>query len=262
VIAALLAMALGGAVPFRAESPASSVIFPVAVPIRKSSRLNSIKDVSIRDRAKYDYTERAGKKFGNCIFRKVVFVVVAIEKKFLIWIDRCVAISYRYHHFSQVGFRSFIENTNKSLVNYVRRRCLTDVLYGNRSDDFLMGAYCQTAWRCGEICSQFSFGRILGDFVGLSGGFPSLEIEPQRYGETDRPEEGDPETPLCPKCAIFGGLSRAPLGAKIGFVVPFWVMAWLSFFKGLDMFSDRRNGSLFVVGSIAIAGIPLFIGIF
>ncbi|SKB59084.1 hypothetical protein SAMN06295920_10479 [Rhizorhabdus histidinilytica] len=92
-------------------------------------------------------------------------------------------------------------------------------------------------------------GRLLGSKHSLTRVMESGE-------QSNEAANGDPETPLCPKCAIFGGLSRAPLGAKIAFVVPIWLMAWLAIFDGFN-----RRRLLWIAGGIAIFGIPLLLGV-
>lgn len=121
---------------------------------------------------------------------------------------------------------------------------------------FVMGLSCAVS-ACGGVQSQ-----------SVSVGYPPTEhIAKSRFVE--RPEQAndaaqsDPKTPLCPKCAILGGLSRAPLGAKVAFVSAFWIVAWGAIFVGLgiDPRWPRRIDFRWLVGGIAIGLMPLFIGI-
>ena len=83
---------------------------------------------------------------------------------------------------------------------------------------------------------------------------------PQQQGRTDY---ADPNAPLCPKCAIFGGIGRAPLSAKIAFALPFWLAAWGAILEGLGVgLSRKRRLSLsWLVGGMAVGLIPFLLGI-
>lgn len=73
---------------------------------------------------------------------------------------------------------------------------------------------------------------------------------------------GDPNSPLCPKCAVFPGLSRAPLGAKIALVSPFWLFAWFAIFEGLGVGIriDGRFKLKWFVSGVAVGLVPFFAG--
>lgn len=88
---------------------------------------------------------------------------------------------------------------------------------------------------------------------------------PLDYGgeQSEYTGNSDPKTPLCPNCAFFPGLSCAPLSAKIAFVAPFWLFAWLAIFEGFGVgwSWQRRINLLWLVSGIAVGLIPLFVGI-
>lgn len=121
----------------------------------------------------------------------------------------------------------------------------------------------------GDRDAQFNPSAVLGNatfsrnFVGV---FRPIKGEARKnngYEEADVSGGGSPDTPLCPKCALFPSLSRAPLGAKIAFVTAFWLPAWYAIFEGVGVGLTLRRSINFkwLVGGIAIGLMPLFIGI-
>jgi hypothetical protein len=100
------------------------------------------------------------------------------------------------------------------------------------------------------------FGSQARILDGLSGKDDLPKQEP-------RPDSGNPKAALCPKCAIFPSISRAPLSAKVAFSFPLWVFAGGAIFEGLGVgLSRKRRVSLgWIVCGGAIGLIPLFLGI-
>ena len=99
----------------------------------------------------------------------------------------------------------------------------------------------------------------LGGFASVFDSFPSQHDLPHQKA---RPDNGDPNTPLCPKCAIFGSLSSSPLGAKVAFVFPIRSIAWGFVLFGFGEIGPRRDLRIrYVFVGIAILLMPLFIGI-
>lgn len=110
------------------------------------------------------------------------------------------------------------------------------------------------------FCNPICFPHRIGRMAGVLDSAARQDDLPEQESRTDN---GDPKTPLCPKCAIFSSISRAPLGAKIAFSFPFWFIAWGFVIEGIDgQISGRRRARpfLLLVG-ILISGIPLFMGI-
>lgn len=101
-------------------------------------------------------------------------------------------------------------------------------------------------------------------FHALAGNSVSFDSEDYRGSNGYGTDPGDPDTPLCPKCILLGGVGRLPLGAKIAFCLPLRVVAWLTILKGFDFpcgLRERRVNLFWLTGGIAIAGILLVIGI-
>ena len=122
----------------------------------------------------------------------------------------------------------------------------------------------------GDIRSELSFCSISGNLIGLSHRFgrfagifdrlPGKNDLPKQQGGSDDP---DPDAPLCPKCAILGGVGRAPLSAKIAFSLPFWLVAWGAILEGLGLGISRRRSfnPFWLFSVIAVGLIPLLVGI-
>ena len=121
-----------------------------------------------------------------------------------------------------------------------------------------------------DIWAELKGRKILRNAVGFPhciGSFASVFNSFAREGDLPQqeagPDNGDPDTPLCPKCAIFSSLSSAPLGAKIAFALPFWLVAWGAILEGVGVGLSRRRrfNLLWLLGGVAIGLIPLFLGI-
>lgn len=98
-------------------------------------------------------------------------------------------------------------------------------------------------------------------------GFPGTLKRSSSLGysseQAENAEGTDPKTPLCPKCAIFSSVSRAPLGAKLAFAAAFWIPAWFAILEGFGAGFVSRGGikAKWLVGGVAIGLVPLFLGI-
>lgn len=112
----------------------------------------------------------------------------------------------------------------------------------------------------GIFCNSVRFAHGIGGFARVFHGFAREHDLPQQESRADA---GDPETPLCPKCAIFGGVGRLPLGTKVAFAFPLWIAAWGAVLEGLGAGLSRRRRLHFgwLGCGIAIGLIPFFAGI-
>lgn len=106
-----------------------------------------------------------------------------------------------------------------------------------------------------------------GDLIALLHGYAGIaRINHSLTGVIQGPEQadssgdGNPETPLCPKCAILSGPRSYPLGTKIAFILPLWILAGHAVFKGLGWGSSPRRNLKWLIGGIAIGLIPLLFG--
>ena len=99
------------------------------------------------------------------------------------------------------------------------------------------------------------------------GGIAGVSDRPSRQyylpKQERRADYGDPEAPLCPKCAIFGSVSRLPLGAKVALILSFWIIAWGAIIEGLGYGPSRRRGFKlnWFVGGETVGLIPFLTGL-